>query len=549
MPEWIFFICIIETIIGVYIIRKAFKKRKELEKTAAELLENVRMRNQEIQKEQRRNAELSLSLENADNANDFVNKLGLKQTYCHQRYLKIYQKKLIYHGIMQEIYAVFYEDDYIYEMDYLKEKSERFDINTDVSRFKLNCRMFIDGKDLDPSLNGYIVKENSSIKIEELNMHAHEGKGGGSFYLECLSKELLRYPQIQYLYGELSPVDFRKKDKLLHFYRKNGFETIIPMTEKKSGYVAKTIRWIDEDILKLTNKGMTFGVEIEFQLRNGHNPIEIAQEMYKLELSDCEEVRTYDTIADIHGWKIIKEKTCDYEIISPVLTDTKKCWEQMNLICCILIKYGAYTDYNCAFQVHIGTKNLLTMGKQWTLLMDVYRQFEPITCVLSRGEFDNISKRRLEYFAITMAMADKLWCKGMSIEQCREEIEKGDLSLISHFYRTRKIGMNWNCMSEEGKTIEFRTFNGTIDFFQIQSYLMYICNLVDKVALMNKSNVIIEEILHQKKITEEYIDSVINYLTDDNYICGRLKANIKRSADLDEFTWDMLNGQGKVYVD
>ena len=78
---------------------------------------------------------------------------------------------------------------------------------------------------------------------------------------------------------------------------------------------------------------------------------------------------------------------------------------------------------------------------------------------------------------------------------------------------------------------------------------MYICNLVDKVALMNKSNVIIEEILHQKKITEEYIDSVINYLTDDNYICGRLKANIKRSADLDEFTWDMLNGQGKVYVD
>lgn len=63
-----------------------------------------------------------------------------------------------------------------------------------------------------------------------------------------------------------------------------------------------------------------------------------------------------------------------------------------------------------------------------------------------------------------MAMADKLWCKDWSIERCREEIEKGDLSLISHFYRTRKIGMNWNCMSEEGKTIEFRTFNGTVDF-------------------------------------------------------------------------------------
>lgn len=39
MAEWIFLIYIIETIIGVYIIRKAFKKQKELEKTVAELSE------------------------------------------------------------------------------------------------------------------------------------------------------------------------------------------------------------------------------------------------------------------------------------------------------------------------------------------------------------------------------------------------------------------------------------------------------------------------------------------------------------------------------
>ena len=133
-----------------------------------EILENVSRRNQEIQKEQRRNAELMLSLENAENVHDFVNKMGFIQTYCHQRYLKIYQKKLVYHGIMQVIYAVFYEDDYIYEMEYLKEKSEKFDINTDVRGFKLNCRMFIDGKDLDPSLNGYIVKENKNLYITEL---------------------------------------------------------------------------------------------------------------------------------------------------------------------------------------------------------------------------------------------------------------------------------------------------------------------------------------------------------------------------------------------
>lgn len=548
MLKWIF-IYIIVIITGVYIIRKLLKKQNELEKRVNDLSENVCRKKQEIQKEQQKNAELKLSLENAENAYRFINEIRFKKTHCHQRYLKTYQKEIIYNDIMQVIYAVFYEDDYIYEIEYLKEKSDKFDINTDVSRFKLNCRMFIDGEDLNPSLNSYITKDNNFIKIEELNMYEYEGKGAGSFYLECLSKELLRYPQIQYIDGELSSVDFGKKEKLLHFYKKNGFETIIPMTEKKSGYVKKTIKWIDEDIMKLSNKNITFGVEIEFQLRNGHSPIEIAQEMNKLGLSECEEVRTYDTIADIHRWKIIKEATCDYEIISPVLRDTKQCWEQINFISCILTKYGAYTDYNCAFHVHIGTENLLTEGKQWTLLMDVYRKFEPITYVLSKGEFNNVSKRRLECFAITMGMADKLWCKGLSIEQYSEKIENGDLNLIPNFYRTRKIGMNWKPMNEEGKTIEFRTFNGTIDFSQIQSYLMYICNLVDKVALMNKSNVVIDEILHQEKITEEYIDDVINYLTNNNYIRDRLKFNLKNRTNLDEFTWNMLNGRGEVHID
>ena len=91
------------------------------------------------------------------------------------------------------------------------------------------------GREKCVQIGNTIYTLDNVIKIEELNMHEHEGKGAGSFYLECLFKELLRYPQIQFLYGELSPVNFRKKDKLLHFYRKNGFETIISMTEKMAG--------------------------------------------------------------------------------------------------------------------------------------------------------------------------------------------------------------------------------------------------------------------------------------------------------------------------
>lgn len=458
MNIWVF-ICFIEAIIFLIIMKRLLIEKKFI-KTIKKRLENSVDENRaEIQKQNYKLEELQLSLKNADNTHKFINKLNYNPTYSHQQYMKVYQKELSYQKKKQVVYAVFYEDDYIYTMKYIEEKCAIFDITRDVSRFKLNCLMFIDGEQLDPSLTNYITQDSDSVNIEELNMYKHEGKGGGSFYLECLSKELLRYPQIQYIHGTLSYVDVINQDKLIYFYGKNGFENIKPMTDNSCGHVTKTIRLIKDDVLKLEHKKMTFGIEIEFQLRNGHMPSEIAKEMFALGLSDCQEVKVYNNIADINGWKIIKEETCDYEIISPVLTDTQQCWEEINSICYLLTKYGAYTDDDCAFQIHIGTKDILVEGNQWTSLMDIYKQFEPITHVLSKGEFENVSKRRLECFAITTAMADTLWCKGWSIDKCKSEIDKGNMKLIPGFYRTRKIGMNWCSMSEEGKTVEFLQMN------------------------------------------------------------------------------------------
>ena len=79
------------------------------------------------------------------------------------------------------------------------------------------------------------------------NMQDHKGKSAGSFYLECLSTELQRYPQIQYIYGKLSPVDLQDKDKLINFYSKNGFEDIKAMTPTESGYVKKYLHESNEN--------------------------------------------------------------------------------------------------------------------------------------------------------------------------------------------------------------------------------------------------------------------------------------------------------------
>lgn len=145
-----------------------------------------------------------------------------------------------------------------------------------------------------------------------------------------------------------------------------------------------------------------------------------------------------------------------------------------------------------------------------------------------------------------MAMADKLRCKGCSIDKYRSEIDKGNMNLIPGFYRTRKVGMNLHCISQEGKTVEFATFNGTVDFFLIQTYLIYICNLIDKVSMKKESDLPIVDILKERNITKEYINNALNYWTDENYIKYRLSLLIKQCDNtLDNNTWNMLNGIGK----
>lgn len=316
---------------------------------------------------------------------------------------------------------------------------------------------------------------------------------------------------------------------------------------KCRGKVAKG-NVVEDNILKLEHRSMTFGIEVEFQLRNGHTAQEIAQELFELKLSACNRLGTYDEVVDTKRWRIIKENTCDFEIISPILTDRKKCWEEINQICCLLGRYGAYTDDTCAFHIHVGVEGVLSGGEQWAKLLYIYRQLEPITCVLAKGEFDNVSRRRLQEYALTMAMADTLLDEEDSIDKNVEQLV-GDLEIVDHYYPTRNVGLNLQCMAEDAKMVEFRTFNGTINFPLMQTYIMYVCNLVDKVSFKKEFSVSGKNVLERRNITKSYVDKVIDYLTNDKYVCSKLRDTIMHNGNmLDDFTWDMLNGKGEVHV-
>lgn len=238
MNRRIVLIAIIIIFLLLIIIAKQSKESKVLMEVTKDLGTINRKKSVDIQSQRNELRKINTSLKNVKNLHEYINDFSQNPPQTHQRYLKIYEKIFDY----QTVYLIFYESDYIYHMEYWENIREEFDINRDVSRFKLKSMLFVDGKSFDPSSNSSISQDANSFNIAEINLGKYEGRGLGSFYLDSLSTELLRYPQIKYLKGKLSPVDFKNKEKLIGFYEKNGFEDIKLMTKNSWGYVSKTLR-------------------------------------------------------------------------------------------------------------------------------------------------------------------------------------------------------------------------------------------------------------------------------------------------------------------
>lgn len=235
-------LCLLETVFVVIVLCR-WRKEKRVDAAAREdLLAAIWNKNDLIRTQSAQLEENEKSIANAENLMEYVKKLSQKKdTYCHSRTMNMYQTDVTYLDAKQKIYALFYEYDMLYSMDYVENKYEEFDVNKHVEHLKLECRIFYDNEIIDPALLKRIYIQGEECYIEELNIKNYEGKGIGTFYLESLEKELLNYKKINIIKGGLSPVDFKNKEQLVHFYEKNGFE-VIPMKKDEWGVVEKKIR-------------------------------------------------------------------------------------------------------------------------------------------------------------------------------------------------------------------------------------------------------------------------------------------------------------------
>jgi Putative amidoligase enzyme. len=296
-----------------------------------------------------------------------------------------------------------------------------------------------------------------------------------------------------------------------------------------------------------------FGIEIEFQMPiktiDGDyivnvlksNGIEINTEI----IEGRDGTRKYDT------WQLMKESTCDWEIISPILNDSSDCWKQLEKVCYILKnQLRANIDDNTAIHLHIQKKQLLNEGKHYISLMNLYRYLEPFTYAFSAGEESEVSLIRVKKYAATLKFADKnLWTKGMSQNEAKEEIRNGDCDLVTYYFFTRLLGLNFSTKNTNYRTVEFRTFNGTLSPTMIQSYLIYVINMIN----FAKQNDFEEEFLSgaifevnndKKSLDKEYIDKCLSLLAKTEMQRNAfLQPLIRNNYAIPQGLYDALNGR------
>lgn len=242
----------------------------------------------------------------------------------------------------------------------------------------------------------------------------------------------------------------------------------------------------------------TFGIEIEFDEVN-LNDIKYGK---KWLVHDDDSVTIQKDDNNIGG-----------EVSSPILKDTKECWQDIKSMCNYLKKKGAQASCFTGGHIHIGSQvlkndpnNIRKLLKQWEL-------FEPIIYEFSTGK------------DATLRNCAKVHAKKISnkLERMRNSICGYDsyktyyawYNLFKSYRFNKEDGINFKNYRgyeiDEGNTIEIRCPNGTLDPVVWQNNINFFIKFLKKCCCDNYDEEYIDFLLEKKQYLGYGIDEVIDF--------------------------------------
>ena len=188
-----------------------------------------------------------------------------------------------------------------------------------------------------------------------------------------------------------------------------------------------------------------------------------------VELETChKDIESLKVLKEMpHGFRITRDGSVHsgFEIVSPILHNTKEDMNNLNFICKILKENSFYTDNSCGGHIHLGADYLENID-EYKMFLHLYCNFEDIIYLIcnkihskSRSSINRYAnKTKLQYLN---ASKDGFFEKEYeSLNNFKEKI----IELNDSRYK----GLNvYNLKNSTKNTFEFRMANGEIDFNEL----------------------------------------------------------------------------------
>lgn len=252
--------------------------------------------------------------------------------------------------------------------------------------------------------------------------------------------------------------------------------------------------YLEYDNNLVLQKNITFGYEIEFKIPGySTNFMDFITNNLNDDISN---LRIYiDSFLRKIGykfpWNVTYEVNEHLEVISPILTGTKKEWETLKSVLEFLKENNAYYSGECGAHIHIGKRILENNKEAWINFLMLWYLFEDTIIKFTNGEnyferknFSTSSKRckndiykLINNFNDDYILSKNLFNKTSSIMLGRNNV--GDLVNYS------KDGYSVK------DTIEFRCPNGTLNHVIWQNNTRFFSNLLSSY----KNGILDEEML------------------------------------------------------
>jgi hypothetical protein len=224
------------------------------------------------------------------------------------------------------------------------------------------------------------------------------------------------------------------------------------------------------------------------------------------------------------------------ELVSPILTDSKKNWKDISDICKQIKKYpGKYgdevvTDSKCGLHIHFDANCLLKDPNKMQNFLKLYAESEELLYKMCNAENDPIRKNAINKDFKGLHIISSLWRNGVAAPTGNKLIKQiengtlkvsyknfGKLKMLAGKYKLderRYCGLNLtNIGNSKKNTIEFRMANGTLNPDVIKQNVFLYASLIDTAINLTENPEI-----YQNKLDEFYKTQISEKQKAQNFL-------------------------------